>query len=133
MSLSTALAKAQTLLETHPRGILPLPTRRRVWSALIVPGDDPVSCRRLWALKAACVEHSLSFWYRAFPDDNRITGYLALAREVETGRADGNEADLAATRFWQHLPAIDVEARRGFWRWYLTQAGPQVAAIDVVG
>ncbi|MDO5081191.1 Imm5 family immunity protein [Buchananella hordeovulneris] len=34
---------------------------------------------------------------------------------------------------WQHPPAIDVEARRGFWRWYLTQAVPQVAAIDVVG
>ncbi|RRD43177.1 Imm5 family immunity protein [Buchananella hordeovulneris] len=202
MKLSTALAEAQTLLETHPRGILPLPSRRRVWSALIVPGDDPVSCRRLWALKAACVEHSLSFWYRAFPDDNRVSEYLELARKVEAGLVDGNEADLAATRFWQsllqtvefddvtepavfvadaavkivraaashdprfdivdeiadddelgpdsyessylcaaafggmnwqHPPAIDVEARRGFWRWYLTQAVPQVAAIDVVG
>ena len=68
------------------KGILSLPTRVRIWRAMLDPADDEVSYQHRIRLKMACVRHVLPVWYRGFPDDQRVEEAIAFTQDLMDGR-----------------------------------------------
>ena len=64
------------------KGILSLPTRVRIWRAMLDPDDDEVSYQHRIRLKITCVRHVLPVWYRGFPDDQRVEDMIALTQDL---------------------------------------------------
>ena len=64
------------------KGILSLPTRVRIWRAMLDPDDDEVSYQHRIRLKMACVRHVLPVWYRGFPGDQRVEEMIALTQDL---------------------------------------------------
>ena len=66
----------------NAKGILSLPTRKRIWRAMLDPADDEVSYQHRIRLKITCVRHVLPVWYRGFPDDQRVEDMIALTQDL---------------------------------------------------
>ena len=75
-------ARAELADPGNAKGILSLPTRKRIWRAMLDPADDEVSYQHRIRLKIACVRHVLPVWYRGFPDDQRVEDMLALTQDL---------------------------------------------------
>ena len=75
-------ARAELADAGNTKGILSLPTRVRIWRAMLDPDDDEVSYQHRIRLKMACVRHVLPVWYRGFPGDQRVEDMLALTQDL---------------------------------------------------
>ena len=75
-------ARAELADAGNTKGILSLPTRVRIWRAMLDPDDDEVSYQHRIRLKMACVRHVLPVWYRGFPDDQRVEDMIALTQDL---------------------------------------------------
>ncbi len=75
-------ARAELADPGNVKGILSLPTRVRIWRAMLDPDDDEVSYQHRIRLKMACVRHVLPVWYRGFPGDQRVEDMLALTQDL---------------------------------------------------
>ena len=75
-------ARAELADPGNVKGILSLPTRKRIWRAMLDPDDDEVSYQHRIRLKMACVRHVLPVWYRGFPDDQRVEDMIALTQDL---------------------------------------------------
>ena len=75
-------ARAELADAGNTKGILSLPTRVRIWRAMLDPDDDEVSYQHRIRLKMACVRHVLPVWYRGFPDDQRVEEMIALTQDL---------------------------------------------------
>ena len=74
-------ARAELADPGNTKGILSLPTRVRIWRAMLDLDDDEVSYRHRIRLKMACVRHVLPVWYRGFPGDQRVEEMIALTQD----------------------------------------------------
>ena len=75
-------ARAELADAGNVKGILSLPTRVRIWRAMLDPDDDEVSYQHRVRLKMACVRHVLPVWYQAYPGDQRVEEMLTLAQDL---------------------------------------------------
>ena len=75
-------ARAELADAGNVKGILSLPTRKRIWRAMLDPDDDEVSYQHRIRLKMACVRHVLPVWYRGFPGDQRVEEMIALTQDL---------------------------------------------------
>ena len=75
-------ARAELADAGNAKGILSLPTRKRIWRAMLDPADDETSYQHRIRLKIACVRHVLPVWYRGFPDDQRVEEMIALTQDL---------------------------------------------------
>ncbi len=75
-------ARAELADPGNVKGILSLPTRVRIWRAMLDPDDDEVSYQHRIRLKMACVRHVLPVWYRGFPGDQRVEEMIALTQDL---------------------------------------------------
>ena len=75
-------ARAELADPGNVKGILSLPTRKRIWRAMLDPDDDEVSYQHRIRLKITCVRHVLPVWYRGFPDDQRVEDMIALTQDL---------------------------------------------------
>ena len=75
-------ARAELADPGNAKGILSLPTRKRIWRAMLDPDDDEVSYQHRIRLKMACVRHVLPVWYQGFPDDQRVEDMIALTQDL---------------------------------------------------
>ena len=75
-------ARAELADPGNVKGILSLPTRVRIWRAMLDPDDDEVSYQHRIRLKITCVRHVLPVWYRGFPDDQRVEDMIALTQDL---------------------------------------------------
>ena len=75
-------ARAELADPGNTKGILSLPTRVRIWRAMLDLDDDEVSYRHRIRLKMACVRHVLPVWYRGFPGDQRVEEMIALTQDL---------------------------------------------------
>ena len=75
-------ARAELADPGNVKGILSLPTRKRIWRAMRDPDDDEVSYQHRIRLKMACVQHVHHLWYRAFPEDQRVEEMIALTQDL---------------------------------------------------
>ena len=75
-------ARAELADAGNVKGILSLPTRKRIWRAMLDPDDDEVSYQHRIRLKIACVRHVLPVWYRGFPGDQRVEEMIALTQDL---------------------------------------------------
>ena len=93
-------ARAELADPGNAKGILSLPTRKRIWRAMLDPDDDEVSYQHRIRLKIACVRHVLPVWYRGFPGDQRVEEMLTLTqdlmdrRETDTDQAQEDAESL---------------------------------------
>ena len=93
-------ARAELADAGNVKGILSLPTRKRIWRAMLDPDDDEVSYQHRVRLKIACVRHVLPVWYRGFPGDQRVEDMLALAQDLMDRRTtDIDQAGMTAGTF----------------------------------
>ena len=93
-------ARAELAAPGNAKGILSLPTRKRIWRAMLDPDDDEVSYQHRIRLKIACVRHVLPVWYRGFPDDQRVEDMLALTQDLMDRRTtDTDQAQEHAETF----------------------------------
>ena len=90
-------ARAELADAGNVKVILSLPTRVRIWRAMLDPDDDEVSYRHRIRLKMACVRHVLPVWYQGFPDDQRVEDMIALTQDLMDRReTDINQARMTA-------------------------------------
>ncbi len=75
-------ARAELADTGNVKGILSLPTRKRIWRTMLDPDDDEVSYQHRIRLKVACVRHVLPVWYQGFPDDQRVEEMIALTQDL---------------------------------------------------
>ena len=75
-------ARAELADAGNVKGILSLPTRKRIWRAMLDPADDELSYQHRIRLKMACVRHVLPVWYRGFPGDQRVEEMIALTQDL---------------------------------------------------
>ena len=75
-------ARAELADPGNVKGILSLPTRVRIWRAMLDPDDDEVSYQHRIRLKMACVQHVHHLWYRAFPEDQRVEEAIAFTQDL---------------------------------------------------
>ena len=75
-------ARAELADAGNVKVILSLPTRVRIWRAMLDPDDDEVSYRHRIRLKMACVQHVHHLWCRAFPEDQRVEEMIALTQDL---------------------------------------------------
>ena len=75
-------ARAELADAGNVKGILSLPTRKRIWRAMLDPDDDEASYQHRVRLKIACVRHVLPVWYRGFPGDQRVEDMLTLTQDL---------------------------------------------------
>ena len=75
-------ARAELADPGNVKGILSLPTRVRIWRAMLDPDDDEVSYQHRIRLKIACVQHVHHLWCRAFPEDQRVEEMIALTQDL---------------------------------------------------
>ena len=75
-------ARAELADPGNTKGILSLPTRVRIWRAMLDPADDEVSYQHRIRLKMACVRHVLPVWYQAYPGDQRIEEMITLTQDL---------------------------------------------------
>ena len=75
-------ARAELADAGNVKGILSLPTRKRIWRAMLDPADDELSYQHRIRLKIACVQHVHHLWYRAFPEDQRVEEMIALTQDL---------------------------------------------------
>jgi len=93
-------AQAELADAGNVKGILSLPTRKRIWRAMLDPVDDEVSYQHRVRLKIACVQHVLPVWYREFPGDQRVEEMITLTqdlmdrRETDTDQAQEDAESL---------------------------------------
>ena len=93
-------ARAELADPGNAKGILSLPTRKRIWRAMLDPDDDEVSYQHRIRLKIACVRHVLPVWYRGFPGDQRVEEMITLTqdlmdrRETDTDQAQEDAESL---------------------------------------
>ena len=93
-------ARAELAAPGNVKGILSLPTRKRIWRAMLDPVDDEVSYQHRVRLKIACVQHVLPVWYREFPGDQRVEEMITLTqdlmdrRETDTDQAQEDAESL---------------------------------------
>ena len=93
-------ARAELADAGNVKGILSLPTRVRIWQAMLDPADDEISYQHRVRLKIACVRHVLPVWYRGFPDDQRIEKMIALTQDLMDRReTDTDQAQEDAETF----------------------------------
>ena len=79
-------ARAELADAGNVKGILSLPTRVRIWRAMLDPADDETSYQHRVRLKIACVRHVLPVWYQGFPDDQRVEEAIAFTQDLMDGR-----------------------------------------------
>ena len=84
-------ARAELADAGNVKGILSLPTRVRIWQAMLDPDDDELSYQHRVRLKIACVRHVHHLWCRAFPEDHRVEKMLALAQQLIYSQVDPNQ------------------------------------------
>ncbi|WP_299048711.1 Imm5 family immunity protein [uncultured Actinomyces sp.] len=90
-------ARAELADTGNVKGILSLPTRKRIWRAMLDPDDDEVSYQHRIRLKVACVRHVLPVWYRGFPGDQRVEEMIALTQDLMDRRTmDTDQARMTA-------------------------------------
>ena len=93
-------ARAELADAGNVKGILSLPTRKRIWRAMLDPADDELSYQHRIRLKMACVRHVLPVWYRGFPGDQRVEEMITLTqdlmdrRETDTDQAQEDAESL---------------------------------------
>ena len=75
-------ARAELADAGNTKGILSLPTRKRIWRTMLDPDDDETSYQHRIRLKIACVRHVLPVWYQGFPDDQRVEEMIALTQDL---------------------------------------------------
>ena len=75
-------ARADLTDPDNAKGILSLPTRKRIWRAMLDPADDELSYQHRVRLKIACVRHVLPVWYRGFPNDQRVEEAIAFTQDL---------------------------------------------------
>ena len=75
-------ARAELADPGNTKGILSLPTRKRIWRAMLDPADDEVSYQHRIRLKMACVRHILPVWYRGFPGDQRVEEAIVFTQDL---------------------------------------------------
>ena len=75
-------ARAELADAGNVKGILSLPTRKRIWRAMLDPADDEVSYQHRIRLKITCVRHVLPVWYQGFPDDQRVEEAIAFTQDL---------------------------------------------------
>ena len=75
-------ARAELAAPGNVKGILSLPTRKRIWRAMLDPADDEVSYQHRVRLKMACVRHVLPVWYRGFPGDQRVEEAIVFTQDL---------------------------------------------------
>ena len=93
-------ARAELADPGNVKGILSLPTRVRIWRAMLDPDDDEVSYQHRIRLKITCVRHVLPVWYRGFPDDQRVEDMIALTQDLMDRRTtDIDQARMTAGTF----------------------------------
>jgi len=86
-------ARAELADPDNVKGILSLPTRKRIWRAMLDPADDELSYQHRIRLKIACVQHVHHLWYRAFPEDQRVEKMIALAQQLMNHQVDPVDAE----------------------------------------
>ena len=90
-------ARAELADAANTKGILSLPTRKRIWRAMLDPDDDELSYQHRIRLKVACVRHVLPVWYRGFPGDQRVEEMIALTQDLMDRRTmDIDQARMTA-------------------------------------
>ena len=93
-------ARAELADAGNVKGILSLPTRKRIWRAMLDPADDEVSYQHRIRLKITCVRHVLPVWYQGFPDDQRVEDMIALTQDLMDRRTtDIDQARMTAGTF----------------------------------
>ena len=93
-------ARAELADPGNVKGILSLPTRKRIWRAMLDPDDDEVSYQHRIRLKITCVRHVLPVWYRGFPGDQRVEEMIALTQDLMDRRTtDIDQARMTAGTF----------------------------------
>ena len=93
-------ARAELADAGNTKGILSLPTRKRIWRTMLDPDDDETSYQHRIRLKIACVRHVLPVWYQGFPDDQRVEEMIALTQDLMDRRTtDIDQARLTAGTF----------------------------------
>ena len=75
-------ARAELADAGNVKGILSLPTRKRIWRAMLDPADAEVSYQHRVRLKMACVRHVLPVWYRGFPGDQRVEEAIVFTQDL---------------------------------------------------
>ena len=75
-------ARAELADAGNVKGILSLPTRKRIWRAMLDPADDELSYQHRVRLKIACIQHVHHLWYQAFPEDQRVEEMVALTQDL---------------------------------------------------
>ena len=96
-------ARAELADAGNTKGILSLPTRVRIWRAMLDPADDETSYQHRVKLKIACVQHVHHLWYRAFPEDQRVEEMLTLAQQLMYGQVDPNQTMEDAESFFASI------------------------------
>ena len=90
-------ARAELADTGNVKGILSLPTRKRIWRTMLDPDDDEVSYQHRIRLKVACVRHVLPVWYRGFSGDQRVEEMIALTQDLMDRRTmDTDQARMTA-------------------------------------
>ena len=75
-------ARAELADPGNTKGILSLPTRKRIWRAMLDPDDDEISYQHRIRLKITCVRHVLPVWYQGFPDDQRVEEAITFTQDL---------------------------------------------------
>jgi Immunity protein Imm5 len=104
--LAAAIQAALTEVNSDPKHILALPTRRTLWLALGSDADvdnQALSLRRLAKLDIICAEKVLARWHEVFPDDALPVRLIKLAADVLAKRVAISEAKADVNSVWVNI------------------------------
>ncbi|WP_136314406.1 MULTISPECIES: Imm5 family immunity protein [Actinomyces] len=98
-ALSRQLWIARTEVATNPKGVLSLPRRAQIWTAMNDPADPEASYRHRTYLKIACIRHVQHIWERVLPGHGGIEEMLALTQQLIDRQVDPETAERASDSF----------------------------------
>jgi Immunity protein Imm5 len=101
--LAARLRDAVTEVNSDPKHILTLPTRRRLWQELgsgVEVNSETLGLRRLAKLDVLCAKKALPRWHEVFPRDLLPERLIALANDVLEKRVAISEAKADVNNEW---------------------------------
>ncbi|MBE6482024.1 MAG: immunity protein [Actinomyces ruminicola] len=98
-ALNAQLLAARMELSNSPKGILSLPRRVQIWTAMNDPDNPEASYRHRTYLKIACIRHVQHIWERILPGHGGIEEMLALTQQLIDRQVDPETAERASDSF----------------------------------
>jgi Immunity protein Imm5 len=105
-TLAATIRTALTEVNSDPKHILSLPTRRTLWSELgsdVEVDRQALSLRRLARLDILCAEKVLPRWQEVFPDDALPMRLITLAIDVLARRVAISKAKADVNSVWVNI------------------------------